>query len=291
LSLFTDRYIEYSGVDLVLTFPKTGTYKGVTSYIRVGGRDHTKYQIYFRLAFSVFEGLVLYYVVPHLGWLNWLRWSLGQKLTLPLLVASILSNNPFYIVHAYFPRPFFARFELTMTPLFHGLLYFTILILLSSLLHSSDLLTIAQSTPKLVVAVAKFAVSFAVRLRVLLDAGSNRPPLAGDGIGWVLGAAEWIVDAVFVAGAALYALPALTYGPASEQLKMRAYNATMGAYVAGVAFWLIVGRLLGFGQNSEAAWTTEFVLANATVLALGIMHWPVEAEITQTPADKDDRAF
>jgi hypothetical protein len=138
LSLFADRYIEYSGVDIALTFPGTGSYKGVTSYITVGGRDHTKYEIYFRLAFSVFEGIVLYYVVPNLGWLNWFQWSLAQKLTLPLLVSAILSNNPLYIVHAYFPLPFFAHFDLIMTPLFHSLLYFTILLLLNSLLHSSD---------------------------------------------------------------------------------------------------------------------------------------------------------
>jgi hypothetical protein len=276
-------------VDLVLTFPDTGAYKGVTSYIEVGGRDHTKYEIYFRLAFSIFEGIVLYYVVPHLGWLNWFRWSLGQKLTLPLLVAAILSNNPFYIVHAYFPRPFFARLELTMAPLFHGLLYFTILVLLGSLLQSSDLLTITQSTPKLAVGAAKVAVDFAVRLKTLLNAASNRPPLTGDGIGWILGAAQWAVDGVFIAGAAFYVLPAVTYAPAGERAKLKAYATTMGVYVAGVAFWLIVGRLLGFGQKSEAAWTTDFVLANATVLALGVMHWPVEAEIVQSYQEKNER--
>jgi hypothetical protein len=99
---------------------------------------------------------------------------LTQQLTFPLLAVAIVANNPLYLIHAYFPQAFFCRVDLVATPVFHGLLYFTVLVLLDSVVRGDGRLTLLRSTPSLALAVAKGAVEFLIRWRLFAVA----PPAA-----------------------------------------------------------------------------------------------------------------
>jgi hypothetical protein len=276
LSLFADRMINYTGVDLVVTATPASGITGLTAYTTLGGRDNTKFQAYFRFAFSFFEGLILNFVIPHLGFVDWIRWSLAQKLTIPLLFAVILSNNPLYLIHAYFPYTFFTNLDLIMTPIFHGLLYFAVLTLLDSLTGRSDTLTLARSTPAIIAGGAKLVSEFLVQRKVYAVVATRQPSLTGGRVAWLLGAVATGADAAFAVAAAFCVLRALTLAPSSEAGKIQAYLVPLGALAANVAFWVLFGGVFGLAKGTELEPLMKFVLENMAVLALGILHWPLE---------------
>jgi hypothetical protein len=289
LSLFSDQTINYSGIDLAVRVidPPEGI-TGVTSFVSVGGRDRTKFQSYFRFAFSFFEGVILYFVVPHLGFQNWKLWSLAQKMTIPLLFAAIAANNPAYLVHAYFRQRYFTYLDLVMVPVFHGILYFTVLVLLDALARRNDAIALLRATPKVVIAGARLVVDFLVRLRALAIADSLQPPLTGSGIGFLLGTSGFVTDIAFVAGALLWGLQGSFYVPEGDKPKANAYLAVLLTFTANVALWAVFDKLFGLGSHSELEWLATFVVENAVVLALGAMHWPIETPVAETFDDKQD---
>jgi hypothetical protein len=91
-----------------------------------------------------------------------------------------------------------------------------------------------------------------------------------------------------VCAALYFALGAINAWSESRAGKLRAYLGTFLTFVLNVGLWLVVRRLLGFGKHSEAEWLSDFVIANALALALGVFHWPVGVAAVQPYEAKEE---
>jgi hypothetical protein len=280
LSLFTDRQIDYTAVQLVVSVPGvTPSLSGVSAHFSLGQHDHTTFQIYFRFVFGILDAAILYYVVPHLGWLSYWRWALSQRLTLPLLVLALFSNNPAYLFQAYFPKTMFFYVDLLFTPLFHGFFYFSALVVLDSIIRKSDNLALSRAGPKATIALAKWICEFLQAWRGLSFSFSGRPPIGYDGVGWLLGVSELAADGLFFAAGFYCLLETAMYSNSAGAAKVNAYLQSFSLVILNVGLISVLGKIFGIFNATAVEWTFQFVIYNLVVLLMGWLHWPVEAPL------------
>lgn len=109
----------------------------------------------------------------------------------PLLVMALFSNNPAYLLQAYFHKTIFFYVDLPFTPLFHGFFDFSVLVMLDSIIRKSVNLAFARAGSKAAIALAKWFCEFLQTWRGLNVSFSGRPPMGYDGVGWILGVDEF----------------------------------------------------------------------------------------------------
>jgi hypothetical protein len=178
-------------------------------------------------------------------------------------------NNPAYLLQAYFPKTVFFSVELLFTPLFHGFFYFSVLVMLDSIIRKGDSLVLSRAGPKVAIALAKWFCLFLQTWRRLSTSFSGRPTMGYDGVGWLLGVGEL---------AALYILlKTLMYRDSRAAAKVDAYIQVFGLIVVSV------GKIFAVFGGTAVEWTFQFVIFNPVVLLMGWLHLPVEA-----PLEPDD---
>jgi hypothetical protein len=272
--LFSDFAIRYEFIELTVHIqsPDVPPFGVIGVEFQSGAVEHTWAQIYFRLAFAVFDLTAAVMLWYRLRWSFKCRWALEQRATELILVLAVVANDPIYFVQVIRPVAILWYVETLAACLLHAAMCAFVVFNLDSLRRSRFLARLPRlELPFLVFFVMsfpKFLLSLHKRHRVLSDS-ADRARL-------FLVILVVLVNCSYVLGVVWLLFVAVTRFDLNLLLKYALY--------ATSAFWIGIetsiaetaGELGMVFRGSEYCWVLWFMTSNIFVLMMAFLHWPCE---------------
>jgi hypothetical protein len=273
--LFRDKILTYEAAQLFLDVrtPGGGAYKGLTIYTFLGAHDHTSFQGYFRLLYSILEFCSLL----AFGYQFLTRKQpipTEQKIAAVLLLSAICSNNPFYLCHAYKPQPFYLYWDLYMTPLFHSVLMVCCLLMFDLIADSKSFRSWASSGLPLSFGALSFCAEYLI-ISYSFGQTFSRNELISDPNLKIVEIAQLSVNVVFIVWACVKIFRIVTYQDITEKNRCMMY-VFFGLFVVSRAGVVVARYWTDWMWASEVEWIATFALSNLFVMMMVYLHWPYE---------------
>lgn len=275
---FTDRIINYDSIEFNIKINKTRKgfpFPGIVITTTIGVHDHTIFQIYFRLIFSVFSIIFMITLLVRLKPVQIRYWHLEQKLTVPLLALAFLYNNPFYIIQAYRPSKIWIFYNTIISGLFTSYFKFFVLVLFDSLRYKNRKTDNCFFAPKiaLMLLLFFFSSSHGVTDDVLAFKGS---PQYGNFFEKLFRICENILSLTYFIWAGITIGYSAYEVDITERYKFNMYLASGGTSL----FLLCLVRMLIIGSRhfkfSSIHFVMTYAVENVFVLLMAYFHWPYE---------------
>jgi hypothetical protein len=273
IRLFDDRFLNYHSADLVVsvTVPDRGVYPQVACLVTTGQPDHTTYQAYFRLIYSIFEIGALMVLLKKSPIKAWAR---EQQIVLPLLILAPLSNNPFYLFHAYHPLSLWAVIDAVVSPLFHACVLLVLLLLFDRLLRVSASSGIRDWLSKILYVLPVF-VSQAASGFHSITVSSMGPTVSTSRFEAGLRRFQAVGYLVFLVFLMSIIARILSTEDLTDSPRFHLYLVTFG-FVSLVGLFEIINGWRQLFEGTMVNWVFSFTMHNLLTLMMIYYHWPYE---------------
>jgi hypothetical protein len=277
IRIFEDHYIAYDSIDFVfdnITVDRS-VYKSLIVLTIMGTYDHTTFQAYFRFIFSVFQ-------IGALALFAWRaitdgarHWTREQKLTVPLIFLAPISNNPFYIFHAYHPTTTAPLVESVATPLYHAYAIMMCLVIIDVIRNKNRTFSFLNVLSWLAVSAPVFVFEFLNTFRAFMYGLEPpeippRPEPPNYEFGQMLSHSAFFVVALILLVMALITLDV------TDRFKFGAYALAILCVMGNSLVAMIIGRYFGKFDGTMAEWIGSFSVYNIFTFMLIYYHFPVE---------------
>lgn len=276
--IFFDNVIGYDQIHMILKIDAGDELSSVILKSIVGIPDHTIFQMYFRIVFSIFALLFLIMLVVRLKFVPMKHWHIEQKLTLGLLAANFLYCNPIYLLHCYYPSTGLLSWNVFVEALFAAYFAFFVLVLFDSLRYRNKKSGVCFLFPKAVFAAVVFVVTMlhtvAHDIRDTIFTSINDPHMNSD-FARVMDYARAIVVVIFCVWVFTRMFASLMKVDVTEKYKVNMYVATVAACVIVTTAEYVLKKMHVM-DGSAVFFVVSFTLQNVFVLTMAYCHWPYE---------------
>lgn len=294
--LFNDRLIDYQSIEIVCVMDKTKLpdFKGIVIYTKLGTHDQTTFQCYFRFVYSAFEIYSIITLIRKMRKDSHIFLHLEQKLLIPLIVCAVLSNNPFYIFHAYNPGHLYFFTYALGSALFEGCLCLGILVVFEYIRQKNVKFDLEFLFSKLVYCSCIALSHFFYKLHYAIGTYSN-PQIAGHSVTeFILREIEVLLLCGFVVWAFILFSKCLSSIDITERSKFVMYSYANIVTLIGIILFSIIGNAFNLYQDTPLIEVSEFVFSNVFVLMMIYYHWPYsilyEQDYLDEANNQDDHA-
>ena len=274
--LYNDRLIDYQSVEIVVVMDKTTMpdFTGIVIYTKLGTHDQTTFQCYFRLVYSLFELYSMFTLFTKMRKDSHLFLHLEQKLMIPLIICAILSNNPFYIFHAYNPGHLYYFIYALSSALFEGCLCLGILIVFEYIRQKNVKFDLEFLFSKLVYCGIIAIAHFLHELHYAIGTYSDPPINGSSSTEFVLRMLEVALLCGFVFWAFSLFSKCLSSIDITERSKFIMYSYANIVTLIGIILFNIIATTFGLFKDTPTIEVSKFVFANVYVLMMIYFHWP-----------------
>lgn len=274
--LFNDRLIDYQSVEIVVIMDKTKMpdFTGIVIYTKLGTHDQTTFQCYFRLVYSLFELFSMFTLFKKMRKDSHIFLHQEQKLIVPLIICAVLSNNPFYIFHAYNSGHLYFFFSALSSALFEGCLCLGILIVFEYIRQKNVKFDLEFLQNKLIYCGIIAISHFLYQLHYAIGTYSN-PPISGhSSVEFCLRMIEVLLLCGFVFWAFSLFSKCISSIDITERNKFIMYSYANIVLLVGIIIFNICATSLYLFKDNLLIEISEFVFSNVYVLIMIYYHWP-----------------
>jgi hypothetical protein len=278
IHLFRNAFITYEVLELEVAVTPPSAVTGIVLFTVRGNAEHTTFQGYFRFLFSAFEIGALFLFCTRLRLSNIAQWALEQQLTVAVVLAAILSNNPLYCYlrayRPYFPAVIFGRLA---APLCHALACISVLVTIDSVGGKS-------AWPRGVVNHIEMVFGGCLFLTELFES-------AGQVFGRPIGLIDVIVGRVVMTLNVVFALwvvwlgaGTFSHGDLTEAGRTVLYLLA-SVLVVGCSINVgVIGKIFNLCEEGLEGSVSLFTGLNTFALLMVYFHWPCEPGIDRSYA-------
>ena len=276
INLFSTNVIEYDKIVLDISIKNIDKSIGsLTARIITGSEQHTYFQLYVRTVYSVF--LIIFSVIflAKIFVIPIKYWHLEQKLTMPLMLITVIHNNPLYAVSIYFPSHVFVIFDKIIQALYQAYFNFFIYTLFDSLRYKNRKTDSCFFGPKIILCAILFIIS-------VVHGVYDDINIFTDDIKKNAGVAQKLMWTEIGFTILLYGLSFISIIRAAfdiditERYKLIIYIISSLTAMAFLFIADLIERSSIRAAESSIDFTTRFSVKNIFVMLMTYFHWPYE---------------
>lgn len=292
----------------------------------IGLPSHTVFQIYFRIVFSFFQLMFLLLLFFRLRVMPIKLWHLEQKLTVPLLIISILYDNPLYFLRYISSKtskqsstpsipplpPFSETTEIIISSLFDAYFNFFLLVIFDSLRFKNRKIDRCFFGPKIFFFIINAAIYIISGLRSDISKYDiyHKNQISTSNSFFSFFSSGFTLDKllkidplkpnvpiiIFLIGSAYFVWLVYSISNASCKVDITErykFNMYFTSTCISLALLFIVKilhflQLTPFFRYTSLCFVTEFIVKNVFALLMAYFHWPYEVLQDQQYIDSAD---
>ena len=278
IGLYEDNIIDYdslkAGIRIVPEDSANLSHAIIT--ITKGNPNHSLVQAAIRYFYIMFMFVMLIVLIIRLKYTPVRLWHLEQKMTIPLLVITILYDNPLYGLEIASPSYTFLILDCIIQSLFTAYFRFFILVLFDSLRYKNRKTDSCFFIPKIAFTLVMFIVSLIHNVFRMITSFDTSPINNISTTERILGLTELILLLLFLVWFALSVIFAGFQVDITERYKFNMYVCVSATALLILAIMSFLYFFLGFLRNAAITFVETFTIQNLFVIIITYFHWPYE---------------
>lgn len=282
IEFYYDRLISYDEVSVNVEFDETKDLTGGMLQWKYGDPNHSVFQSWVRYVFILTSIIIASLFIYRLKLVERNNWTIEQKLTIVILIASISGANPFYPLLVYFPTLFQAAYHCVLSESFISLTMFFIITIIDNfrLKDKPDKGFFYQ--PKVAFLIVRIIVGSVVAI-------GKEDCIFSYEVTNVFRVLLLIVNALF----AVYLLVLLILAfKKTDPTSLHTYIVYTIIFILTILFNVlpVFFDKIPFLENTSGAFSMQFSALNCLTILMAYFHWPYERIIDQqyNEAGKED---